>query len=180
MFDRCCRLRTYRLLYPLRTFLIVSGWGDETDIMAADWVTVLSHKPTLIGVSVSPERYTHRLVSRHREFVVSVPSIDMVDDVWIAGSMSGPDKLRRMSLTLIPSHTIRTPSIREALANIECRVVDARSYGDHTLFVGEAVGYSYKEEAYPGGEPDPTAGFLAHIAWDKFIGFRPEVRRPNT
>ena len=172
-------MRLYRLLYPLRTYLIVSGRGEEANVMAADWVVVLSHEPLLIGVSISPKRYTHRLVSKYGEFVVSVPDVSMLDDVWIAGTMSGPGKLRRMKLTLTRSTRISTPSIKEALANIECVVVDRRDYGDHTFFVGKAVGYSYRSEAFPGGEPDPKAGFLAHIAWSRFITFREEVLVPR-
>jgi flavin reductase (DIM6/NTAB) family NADH-FMN oxidoreductase RutF len=131
-------------------------------------------------VAIAPKRYTHRLVSRYGEFVVSVPSVEMVDDVWIAGTQSGPGKLRQMKITLIPSKRIGTPSIKEALANIECRVIDSRSYGDHTLFVGEAVGYTYKEDAFPGGEPKPEAGFLAHIAWNKFITFDTRIMQPRS
>ncbi len=170
----------YRLLYPLRTYLIVSGrMGDEVDVMAADWVTVLSHDPLLVGVAVSPRRYTHKLISRYGEYVIAVPGKDMIDDVWIAGTLSGPGKLKKMKITLVKSRKVGTPSIREALANLECKVVDSRDYGDHTLFVGEIIAYSYRGDAYPDGEPDPGAGFLAHIAWNKFITFKTEVIKPS-
>ncbi len=180
VFLRVLALKVYRLLYPLRTFLIVSGRGEEADVMAADWVTVLSHEPPLLGVAISPKRYTHRLVSRYGEFVVSVPTVEMVDDVWVVGTKSGPSKLVETGLTLVPSRSISTPSIEEALANLECRVVDSRNYGDHMFFVGRVVDYTYREEAFPRGEPNPTAGFLAHVAWDKFIGFDPRIKRPRS
>ncbi|MCD6301672.1 MAG: flavin reductase, partial [Staphylothermus sp.] len=68
----------YRLIYPKRTYLIVSGRLDEeVNIMTADWVTVLSHKPTLVGVAVSPKRYTHKLIEKYGEYVIAVPSKDM-------------------------------------------------------------------------------------------------------
>ena len=166
----------YRLIYPMRTYLIVSGQGEETNVMAADWVTVLSHEPTLIGVAVSPKRYTHRLISKYKEFVISVPSLEMLRDVWIAGTKSGPSKLKEMSITLINSTKIATPSIKEALANIECKVVDARDYGDHTWFVGEIVGYTYKEGAFKKGKPDiMNANFLAHAAWTDFVTFEKKI-----
>lgn len=170
----------YRLLYPMRTYLIVSGRLDgEVNIMAADWVTVLSFKPCLVGVAVSPKRYTHRLIKKYGEYVIAVPSIDMLDDVWIAGTMSGPEKLKNMKITLVDSRRLKTPSIKEALANIECKVIDSRDYGDHTLFVGEVVDYSYKESAYKNSEPVLGAGFLAHIAWNKFVTFEKKVFVPK-
>jgi len=165
----------YRLLYPMRTYLIVAGRDDEVNVMAADWVTVLSFKPEIVGVAVSPKRYTHGLIKKYGEYVISVPSVQMLRDVWIAGTESGPEKLRKMNITLTPSKTIKTPSISEALANIECKVIDYRDYGDHTLFVGRVTGYTYNPEAFKNGEPLPSAGFLAHIARNKFITFKDEI-----
>lgn len=72
-----------RLLYPLRTFLIVSGRiGEEVNVMAADWVTVVSADPFMLGVSISPKRYTHKLITRYKEFVLSVPTIKLLREVW--------------------------------------------------------------------------------------------------
>lgn len=165
----------YRLLYPLRTYLIVSGIGDEVNIMAADWVTVLSFKPEIVGVAISPRRYTHKLITKYGEFVISVPSINMLKDVWVAGTESGPQKLRKMNITLTVSETVRVPGIKEALANIECKVIDARDYGDHTFFVGKITGCTYDPRVFKNNEPVPSAGFLAHIARNKFITFKDEI-----
>ena len=166
----------YRLLYPMRTYLIVSGrLGEEVNVMAADWVTVLSFKPEIVGVAISPKRYTHRLIERYGEFVIAVPSVGMLRDVWIAGTESGPQKLRKMKITLVKSRSVLTPSIKEALANIECRVMDKRTYGDHTLFVGEVLSETHESRAYPNGEPVPSAGFLAHVSWSRFVTFREEI-----
>lgn len=170
----------YHLIYPMRTYLVVSGQGDEANVMAADWVTVLSHQPSLIGVAISPKRYTHKLISKYQEFVISVPSLEMLEDVWIAGTKSGPSKLREMNMTLVPSKKINTPSIKEALANIECKVVDARDYGDHTWFVGEIVEYTYNEEAFPKESPNVRkANFLAHAAWTDFVTFEKRIYKTD-
>ncbi len=166
----------YRLLYPMRTYLIVSGrLGEEVNVMAADWVTVLSFRPEIVGVAVSPRRHTHELIEKYGEFVVAVPSVGMLRDVWVAGTESGPQKLGKMRITLVKSRRVLTPSIKEALANIECKVVDKRTYGDHTLFVGEVVSETYDPKAYPNGEPAPSAGFLAHLSWSRFVTFRDEI-----
>ncbi len=172
-------MEAYRLLYPMRTYLIVAGRGSETNVMAADWVTVLSHEPAMIGVAISPKRFTWGLVRKYREFVVSVPSVEMLDDVWIAGTKHGPEKLRETSFDLVPSRVVKTPSIGNALANLECKVVDERDYGDHTFFVGEVVGFSYSKRAFPEGRPDPGAGFLAHLSWTDFVTFSDRTYRPG-
>jgi len=170
------KLLAYRLLYPLRTYLVVSGaWDVEANVMAADWVTVLSAKPFLIGVAVSPKRYTHSLIEKYGEFVISVPNINMIKDVWIVGSESGPSKLSKVGFTLVKAKSIKTPIVKEAVANLECRVIDKHVYGDHTFFVGMVVDYSYDPKAYVDTTPNLDAGFIAHIAWNKFIKISGEV-----
>ncbi len=169
----------YRLLYPLRTYLIVSGrLGEEVNVMAADWVTVVSADPFMVAVAIAPARYTHRLIKKYGEFVLSVPSLDMLRDVWIAGSEHGPEKLKKTKLKFKQAMRVKTPIIDGALANLECRVVDERVYGDHSLFVGEVVAQHYREDAFKSNEPVLTAGFLAHTAWNKFTTFKNEIYTP--
>lgn len=167
----------YHLLYPLRSYLIVSG-KEETNVMTADWVTVLSYKPFIVGVAVARKRYTHKLINRDREFVISVPTLEMLNDVWIAGTKSGPDKLRDMNITFIDSKKIKTKSIKEAVANLECKVIDGREYGDHTFFVGEVINYSYNKEAFRDGKPNLQLNFLAHVAMNEFVTFKKEIYKP--
>ena len=81
----------WHLLYPMRTFLIVSGQGEEANIRAADWLTYLSTKPIIVGVSINPKHHTHNLIRKYKEFVISIPSIEILKDVLIAGRKSGPD-----------------------------------------------------------------------------------------
>lgn len=172
---------SYRLLYPLRTYLIVSGRvGEVINVMTADWVIPLSANPFIIAVAVAPKRFTHSLINKYGEFVVSVPSLSMIDDVWIAGSLSGPDKVKKMKITFSQGRVVKLPIINEALANLECKVIDKRDYGDHTLFVGEVVYTHSKSEAFVNNEPKLEAGFLAHVAFNKFVTFRSEIHRPKT
>ncbi|MDI3476230.1 MAG: hypothetical protein PWQ79_167 [Thermococcaceae archaeon] len=171
-------MKSYRLMYPMRTYLVVAGQGNETNIMAADWVTVVSARPFMVGVAIAPQRRTWELVRKYREFVISVPSLEMLGDVWIAGTQHGPEKLKDMNVTLVPSKGIKTPSIKEALANLECRLVDEKDYGDHTWFVGEVVGSSHREDAFVGDSPNLEAGFLAHASWVDFVTFEKKIYRP--
>lgn len=170
---------TYRLLYPMRTYLVVSGrFGEEVDVMAADWVTVVSANPFIVAVAIAPTRYTYKLVEKYGELVISVPSLDNLNDVWITGTEHGPEKLKKTKLKLVPANKIGTPVIANALANLECRVIGRHPYGDHVLYVAEVVSYHYKEDAFKQFEPQLEAGFLAHVAWNKFTTFTKEIITP--
>ncbi len=111
--------------------------------------------------------------------MISVPTLKMLDDVWIAGTKSGPpSKLKEMSITLVPSKKVSVPSIKEAAANLECRVVDARDYGDHTFFVGEVVDYTYDENVFSPRSVNLEAGLLAHVSWADFVTFEKRIYKP--
>ncbi|MET1123959.1 MAG: flavin reductase family protein [Archaeoglobaceae archaeon] len=154
-------------LYPLRTYLIVSG-VEKPNVMTADWVVPLSFSPPMLGVAIGKTRYTHKLIQECREFVVAVPTIELLRDVWIAGTLSGAreDKTAKMSVTFVKSRKVRVPSIKECQANIECRVVKEVETGDHTFFVGEIVEASYGD-AFAGGKPDLNYKFVMHASFGK-------------
>ncbi|RLG84675.1 MAG: flavin reductase family protein [Thermoprotei archaeon] len=167
----------WHLLYPMRTYLVVSGQGEEVNVMAVDWATYVSIDPVLIGVAIHSNHYTHKLIKKYNEFVVSVPTIDMLRDVIIAGRKSGPSKVKQMNITLIPSKKVKTPSIKEAVANLECKVVDEKLYGNYTFFVAEVVDYTQNEEAFNNNRPNTEYKFMAHLSpgTNEFIIFKNEI-----
>ncbi|HID43263.1 MAG TPA: flavin reductase family protein [Archaeoglobaceae archaeon] len=155
-------------LYPLRTYLIASGSLEKPNVMAADWVVPLSFQPALVGISIGHTRYTNKLIKEQKDFVIAVPTIELLKDVWIAGTTSGSkvNKAEKMSVTFILSKKVKAPSIKECQANIECRVVDEVEVGDHTLFVGEIVDASCGD-AFITGEPDLNYSFIMHSGFGK-------------
>lgn len=101
----------------------------------------ISSNPPLLTIGVSPKRYSHGLIKETREFVVNVPSKDLVKQSVLCGSVSGRDhnKFEEAGLTPIPASKVKPPSIKECVSNLECKVVASYECGDHTLFVGEVV-----------------------------------------
>lgn len=155
------------LLYPLRTYLIVSG-VEKPNVMTADWVMPLSFEPRLLGVSVGHKRHTNKLIKDHQEFVIAVPTIELLRDVWLAGTMSGAneDKISKLKITLVKSQKVRVPSIKECQANLECKVIKEVEVGDHTLFVGEIVNATYGD-AFRSGKADLGYRFILHASFGK-------------
>ncbi len=152
-------------LYPLRTFLITSGTMDRPNVMTADWVVPLSFSPPMCGVAIGHKRYTKKLIDEYGDFVVSVPTIELLKDVWIAGTVSGAkeNKAEKLSLTFVPSKKVKAPSIKECQANLECRVVKSVETGDHVFYVGEIVEVSYGD-AFRDGSPDiENYRFILHV-----------------
>ncbi len=155
-------------LYPLRTYLVVSGI-EKPNVMTADWVIPVSFEPQLLAVSVGHTRYTNKLIKECGEFVISVPTVELLRDVWTAGTVSGSkvNKIEKLSLTFVNSKKVGVPSIKECQANLECRVVNEVEAGDHTLFIGEIL-YVTAGDAFKSGKPDiDNYRFILHSGFGK-------------
>jgi len=130
-----------RLMYPRPTILVSCAYAGKPNIITLAWSTPLSHAPPLLGISVGLERYSHTIIAKSREFVVNIPTIDLIEQTKFCGEHSGRDvdKFKETKLTPIPSLKVKAPSILECIAHLECKVVQSILTGDHTLFVGEVI-----------------------------------------
>ena len=76
---------------------------------------------------------------KHRECVIAIPTVDLLDKVVGIGMCSGADtdKFAKFKLTPVPAKLVRPPLIRECLANMECKVIDIVK--KHNIVVLQAV-----------------------------------------
>jgi len=139
-----------RLLEPGPVALVTASWKGRPNIMTAAWVMPLSADPPLVGLAVSPLRFTHELIKNSEAFALNIPGRALVEKTWLCGNVSGKelDKFEEAGLTPIDAREIEAPLIEECLAHIECGVTDAIAIGDHTLFVGRVVAVSIEEGCF--------------------------------
>ncbi len=132
-----------RLLHPRPTVIIVArGYDGEVNGCAVAWITPVNVDPPVIAFSLSPKRYTHKLVRETGEVTINMMGLDTLEKTHYVGSVSGRDvkgKLEKAGLTLVPSRKIRPPSIAESLGVLECKVTGTIEFTDHDLFICEVV-----------------------------------------
>ena len=116
----------------------------------------ISASPPLIIIGVSPRRHSHRLIEETKEFVINVPSENLVRQTILCGSVSGRehDKFVETELTPIPAAKVKPPLIKECVSNLECKVAASYVCGDHTLFVGEVLAAHVDEDMLTNGTLD--------------------------
>lgn len=129
------------VMFPNPVILVSSGQGEEANIMTVAWAGTACGNPWMVSIAVRPATHSHGLLMRHREFVVNVPTVDMLKAVEICGTKSGRECNKWVEAGLKPeeSQAIRTPGIAECPISMECRVRHTLDLGLHTLFVGEVV-----------------------------------------
>jgi flavin reductase (DIM6/NTAB) family NADH-FMN oxidoreductase RutF len=113
----------------------------EENIITVTLIHIFSFSPLLIGIGIKPERHSYSLIKESKEFVVNIPTKNLLDATIFCGTKSGKDfdKFKETSLTKEASQKVRSVSIKECPVNIECKVVKEIETGDRTWFVGEVV-----------------------------------------
>jgi len=135
--------------YPEWVVLVVSVDAQrKVDVMPAGWAMIVSGKPPMFAVAVGHTRYTHELIEKGKEFVIAFPSPGMEAATLYCGTHSGRDvdKIAETALQTASAKRVKTPLIKGAVINLECRLDSATRSGDHTIFVGEVLA-SHIEEA---------------------------------
>ncbi len=109
------------------------------------WVTPVSYDPLLILVSLATVRVSHDLVKNSGYFGLNVLTTDQVELGKHFGFKTARDTDKLNGMEFITSDR-GLPILDDVCAYIECRVVDTHRAGEHTLFVGEVVSASMKNE----------------------------------
>jgi flavin reductase (DIM6/NTAB) family NADH-FMN oxidoreductase RutF len=137
------------MLFPTPVVLVTCvDEAGRPNIITLAWVGVVNSEPPMIGISIRPERYSHACVRRSKEFVVNIPSEEMVRKVDACGVLSGKevDKFVSMGWQQVSSQKVKPPLIDECPVQMECKVKEIVSLGSHDLFLGEIIALHVKEE----------------------------------
>lgn len=168
-----------RLLHPRPTVLVSCLLDGKPNIITVAWSTPLSHDPPLLGVSIGLERYSHEVIDKSGEFVVNVPTVELIEQTIFCGEKSGRevDKFKEAKLTPIPSLKVKAPSILECVAHLECKVAQRIRVGDHTLFVGEVLAARVNRGIFKRVFDPEKVQLIMHLGGREFTTNEPRLRR---
>ncbi len=131
-------------LFPCFPCVLVTA---ADNIITIGMVHIFSFNPPLIGIGISPKRYSFELIKKAKEFVVNIPTQEILKAVSYCGEHSGRDgdKFQATGLTREPPKKITTPAIKECPVKFECQLIKEIETGDHTWFIGEVVSVTADE-----------------------------------
>lgn len=140
--------RPSNMLYPVPPVMISCADEDgKSNIMTAAWAGTICSDPVMVSVSIRPERYSHGIISRTREFVINLTTQELARAADFCGVRSGRevDKFALLHLTKFPSRRVKAPSIGESPVCLECVVEKIEKLGTHDLFIARVVQVSVDE-----------------------------------
>jgi flavin reductase (DIM6/NTAB) family NADH-FMN oxidoreductase RutF len=135
-------------VFPNPVALItVPDYDGRANIITLAWVGMACSDPVTVTVAVRPSRYSNGLLRSAGEFVLNIPSEDMVEVVDHCGMVSGRDhdKWAETGLSPEPAHRVSAPRIAECAYALECRVIETLPLGAHDMFVAKVLG-AYADE----------------------------------
>ncbi len=130
--------KAFTLLESGPVVFVTTRDGETDNVMTISWTMVVDFSP-VFAMTTGPWNHSYAALQKSGECVISIPAVDMIDQVVGVGTCSGADtdKFKKFGLTAIKGRHVRAPLIKECLANIECRVVDIVSR--HNIVVVEGV-----------------------------------------
>ncbi|MDR0762612.1 MAG: flavin reductase family protein [Campylobacteraceae bacterium] len=139
--------KAFKFIEPGPVILLVTSENDKPNIMTLSWSTLIDFNP-VIGCVLSPGDYSYEILRRTKECVIAIPAIDIMEKVVQIGNCSGSDtnKFKTFDLTPIKAQKVEPPLIKEALANIECKVIDVDFVDRYGLFIMEGIKAWYDAE----------------------------------
>ncbi|MCS7203449.1 MAG: flavin reductase family protein [Thermodesulfovibrio sp.] len=166
----------YRLLHPKIVFLLtsISKEGKE-NVMACAWATPASEEPPKVIVCVAKENYTAELILETKEFVINIPTRNMLNEIWICGSKSGRhiNKFDLAGLKKIKAEKVSAPLIEGCVGYIECKVTETVDAGECYAFLADVISCKVDKNYFKGGVWIPNQ-IPMHLGGKKIVYFRDE------
>ena len=131
-------MRPLTALFPVPVVLVTCG-DEKPNIIPIAWTGTVSSEPPMLSISLRHSRYSRGLIAQTGEFVVNIPTVDMLEVSDYCGMVSGRDvdKFAVTKLTPLPAVNVRAPLIKECPVNIECTLAQTVTLGSYDLFIGK-------------------------------------------
>lgn len=129
------------LLSPVPAVMVSCGDGEEKNIITIGWTGIINSDPPMTYISVRKSRYSHHIIKKTGEFVINLTTEKLAFAADYCGVKSGRevDKFKEMKLSPESADIVKCPMIAQSPVNLECRVIEVKSYPTHDMFIAEIV-----------------------------------------
>ena len=120
----------------------------KDDIITLSWHMPVSFNPAIYAVAIGKSKFSSKLIQKSGVFAVKFIAKELEKQALFCGTHSGEhiDKFKETGLTREEAEKIECPRIKEALAYIECELVNTVEAGDHYIFIGKVINSFEKGE----------------------------------
>ncbi|MCP5043432.1 MAG: flavin reductase family protein [bacterium] len=155
-------------MIPYGLYVLAAESADgRVAASTVNWVTQASFEPPLVAVGVKADSGSHSIIKEAKSFALNVLGRDQQS---LAFSFFKAVEREGDTIAGEPfsSGSSGAPVFVNALASLECKLVDTVEIGDHSLFVGEVVDAGLTRELE--GRPDDATLTLRDLGEKTFYG----------
>src|SRR5258706_1072388 len=139
-----------RMILPGVVGLVTTHYRGKYDVTTVSWLMPVSREPPYVAIAVHPSTMCYDSIKRSNEFVINIPTRDVINQVVTCGRISGNDldKFERTGLRMAEPHVVNAPYVEQCIGHLECAVVNAYTPGDHVIFVGQIAYAMVESDAF--------------------------------
>jgi flavin reductase (DIM6/NTAB) family NADH-FMN oxidoreductase RutF len=176
----------YRLLNHGPTTLVSTcePSGQKPNVMAAAWAMAIDFAPPTVAVVVAQGTYTRELLERNAEFVLSLPTVALLEATYAVGTKSGREIDKWELLGTEKAAKVRPPLIAGCVGWLECVALQEPAMREkYDLVIAEVVAAWAEDGVYRDREwrfeKDDPRRTIHHLARGTFFatGERLEARQ---
>lgn len=129
------------IISPLPPVLVSCGTEEKPNVLTVAWTGILCTQPPVTYISLRKERFSYDIIKDSGEFVINLPTAELVRAVDYCGVKSGrdTDKLKDTGLKVSKASEVTAPIIVQSPVNVECRVREIVPLGTHDMFIADIV-----------------------------------------
>ena len=129
-------------IYPVPAVMVsLRDASGKSNIITIAWTGTICSDPPMAYISVRKSRASYPMLVESGEFVINLPSEELVRALDYCGvrSLDQVDKWKEMNLHEGQASVVAAPTIEEAPVSIECKVTQVLPLGTHDMFLAEVV-----------------------------------------
>lgn len=135
-------------IYPVPAVMVsLRDKAGKSNIITVAWTGTICSDPPMAYISVRKSRASYPMLVESGEFVINLPSEELVRALDYCGvrSLDQVDKWKEMNLHEGQASVVAAPTIEEAPVSIECKVTQVLPLGSHDMFLAEVVAVDVDE-----------------------------------
>ena len=130
------------VLVTCRGKIVSFGKEEEIDeIIPLEWHSPASSNPKRYAIFIHRDSLAAKLIRESKVWAINFMPFELAEAITLAAKHSAEmhAKWEKIKLSPIECEVIDCPRVREALAWLECELIQEVDCGDHVLFLGRIV-----------------------------------------
>lgn len=124
---------------PMPVVIIGSRNGNNDNFMTCSLIGRVNTAPPILSVSLNKDHETTENITETGFFSINIPTSDLLEKTDFCGTVSNGTHDKSKLFDIFNSDSGKTPMIRSCPVNIECKVIDSKTFPSNKVFYAEIV-----------------------------------------